>query len=56
MTQAERRIFLIEKMLCEQPRYSAIEVPVNEQGSIQKFYCEFSLEALSVVAFFPMIF
>lgn len=31
MTQAERRVFLIEKMLCEQPRYSTIEVPANEQ-------------------------
>lgn len=31
MTQAEKRIFLIEKMLREQPQYSDIEIPVNEQ-------------------------
>lgn len=31
MTQEERRIYLIRKLLDEQPRYSDIEIPENEQ-------------------------
>lgn len=31
MTQTERRIFLIKELLREQPRYSAIEIPAQEQ-------------------------
>lgn len=31
MNQQERRIFLIRKMLSEQPRYADIEIPENEQ-------------------------
>ncbi len=32
MTQAERRIFLIEKLLSEQPRYRDLAVPSDEAG------------------------
>lgn len=32
MTQEERRIFLIEKMLCEQPQYSDMEIPTDIQN------------------------
>lgn len=31
MTQGERRIYLIEKLLREQPRYTDIEIPADEQ-------------------------
>lgn len=31
MTQAERRIFLIKELLREQPRYSDMEIPADEQ-------------------------
>ena len=31
MTQAERRIYLIQELLREQPSYSNIKIPANEQ-------------------------
>lgn len=35
MTQNERRLFLIKELLCEQPRYSSIEIPQNTQEQKQ---------------------
>lgn len=31
MTQSERRVFLINELLCEQPRYPDLKIPTDEQ-------------------------
>ena len=31
MTQSERRVFLINELLCEQPRYPDLKIPADEQ-------------------------